>query len=126
MTIIVEVIEPRVHMGKWVGNVTMSEILEATEKTQQDATDNNYETYIFVIDARELQSFPFEISSLGKVTKINSTSLAYVILGAPRWTRNITKILRLFSVQDFIHVETYEQALETARSILKKQKTDSN
>lgn len=124
MPIMLEVVEPQIHLGKWIGDIRLGEIFEATKITQKHAIDNGYRDYVFIIDAREFKSIPFEIRMLGKAAQIDNTALAYVVLGAPSWTRSVTRLVSLFSPQDYIHVDDYDVAIQTARDILQKQQIE--
>jgi hypothetical protein len=117
MTIYIEHPEPYIIHARWQGVVTLDEIFEAGQEAYETIAEHGLDAYIHIIDGREVDRVPFEMRLLGKVIQRDKLVRHYIILGAPAWTKTITRIVGMLSRIPMEHYEDYDAAIERAREV---------
>ena len=116
-----EHIEDHIIAGIWTGHVKLDDVFQSVDEAHALAEDHGYETYIQILDARELQNMPFEIRALGKVTSLNMRAMRYLIVGAPVWAKTLTRVISTISRTPMEHFASMDAAIERGRALLKEE-----
>jgi predicted transcriptional regulator len=117
MPIDVSHVEDRIILAQWQGVVTLEEIFQAGKDTTQIAETHHYDDYIQILQAVNLIRVPFELRMLSKVVQADKHVRGYVVVGAPKWTQMITRVVSIASSIEFEHVTDYEDGLKRAREL---------
>jgi hypothetical protein len=117
MPIDISHVEDRIILAQWQEVVTLEEIFKAGEETTELAKQHSYDEYIQILQAMNLTRIPFELRMLSKVVEADKQVRGYVVVGAPKWTQMITRVVSMASSIEFEHVTNYEDGLQRAREL---------
>jgi hypothetical protein len=117
MPIKVSRIEPRIYRVDYIGRVQQQDILAA--KLPQLAAEHGEDDCIMIIDATQMESFPFDIIHLTQARENEYKILrGVVIVAAPELMKRLTDVLEPIVTLPIRHVDLYAKALIEARAML--------
>ena len=118
MPIVTASLEHRVQIGVWEGIVTLDELFAANVELDALADENDYTTYVQIIDTKQLDLLQARWRDLKAVAEGHDRGIAYLLLDGPYITKVVTKILQRGSNQRIEQYKTLADALVRARQIV--------
>ncbi|GEM_PF-6180506 len=118
MPIEVKFVEAGIGMGVWSGDITADEIMNATRDANRIMKEHGFDTFVFVIDGREMTSVPFKISTL-KWAASKTQTIAYLIVSSSLSANLAVKLAEPFTPQSFEFHQSIDSALAQARRLVK-------
>lgn len=117
MPIDIQPAEDRIYLAQWTGVVKFQEIIGAIKQSDQYAEERGEERYIVVMDAKDLRSVPFDVTSINQAIRTNSRAQGYLIVNPPpigQALATLVGILAPFPIETF---KDTDAALARARQI---------
>jgi len=118
MPIVTAGLEHRVQIGVWEGIVTLDELFAANTELDAIADENGYNTYVQIIDTKQLDLLQARWRDLNAVAEQHTRGIAYIVIDGPYFTEVITKLMRRGSKQRIEKTRTLDDALTRARQII--------
>jgi len=118
MPIVTASLEHRVQIGVWEGIVTLDELFAANVELDALADENDYTTYVQIIDTKQLDLLQARWRDLKAVAESHDRGIAYLLLDGPYITKVVAKILQRGANQRIEQYKTLGDALIRAREIV--------
>jgi hypothetical protein len=118
MTLQVTRLEPHIYLFESGISMSMQEMTEALAKTSRETHANSEEHYIIVVDLSQLQTLPFDVPGLRRLTSMHRTPTAVLLVRAPHIATMMANILDKVTDWHFEQFTTKEDALRRASELL--------
>jgi hypothetical protein len=118
MTLEVTRLEPHVYLFESGVSMSMQEMTEALAKTARETQANSEEHFIIVVDLSQLQSLPFDVPGLRRLTSMHRTPIAVLLVRAPHIATMMANILDKVTDWHFEQFAAKEAAMQRASELL--------
>ena len=110
--------EPGIYVLEAGQFMSMQEMTEALAKTSRETQANGEEHFIIVVDLSQLQSLPFDVPGLRRITSMNRMPIAVLLVRAPHIAVMMANILDKVTDWNFEQYATKEAAMHRTYELL--------
>ena len=115
-----ERVKPGIYHTRWIGNITIKDLLDGNKLLAEKADEDDVDVYIPILDLQEMAQIPFDFSNLRRLAVNDPRCKAYVVINASYAIQLINKILLRFVNYDVNYVDGLDEAKELADELMDK------
>jgi len=121
MSIKIEYIDTGIYVAHWQGRISSAEVTSNMSKIKALANDYGEQLFCLILDLTQVNNIPFDTAHLGQITESDAQNVCLIAINTQQLGDRFKRIVDQFTKQDYIRVDTYDEAVIQARALLKQQ-----
>ena len=121
MPIKIEYIDTGIYVARWQGRISNEEVMGSMSKIKSLVNDYGEQQFCLILDLTQVDNIPFDTAHLGQISESNAQNISLIAINALQLGERFKRIVNQFTKHDYIHTDTYDEAIIKAKALLNQQ-----